>query len=84
MSTIKYKMGSEKYTIDSQLQLKGIELIAVEENLNEEIRLDIQKRKLPHYGPPHDIFLNDDNGLSAYTSDLTKIGNLKLKKNENI
>lgn len=82
MSTIKYKMGSKEYTIDSQLQLKGIELIAVEENLNEEIKQDIKKRKLPHYGPPHEIFLNDDNSLTAYAPDLTKIDNLKLIKDE--
>lgn len=78
MSTITYKIGSEEYTIDSQLQLKEIELIEVEENLNEEVKQDIQKRKLSHRGLPHDIFLCDDNGLTAYIPDFKEIGKLKL------
>ena len=76
MSIITYKVGAKEYSIESKLQLKDIPLIAVEENLNEEIRLDIQKRKLERYGC-RDIRLSDDNGLVAVAEDLN-VGKLKL------
>lgn len=76
MSIITYKVGAKEYSIESKLQLKDIPLIAVEENLNEEVRLDIQKRELERYGC-HDIRLSDDNGLVAVAEDLN-VGKLKL------
>lgn len=76
MSIITYKVGAKEYSIESKLQLKDIPLIAVEENLNEEVKLDIQKRELERYGC-RDIRLSDDNGLVAVAEDLN-VGKLKL------
>ena len=43
MSWITYFAGSREYSFESKLQLKDIPLIAVEENLNLEIKLDLKK-----------------------------------------
>lgn len=77
MSTIIYKIGSKEFSFNSRIQLKKIPLIAVEENVMEEIRLDIQKRP-KSYGKVHDITLLDDNGLIAYAKH-TDIGELTKK-----
>lgn len=79
MSKVSYYVGSEAYSFDSCLQLKNIPLIAVEENLHNEVRLDFQKKKLPHYGI-HDITICDDNGIIACAENFEKIGNLKIVK----
>lgn len=79
MSVVTYKVGAKEYSFESRLQIKGISMIAVEENLNEEVKLDIQKNKPPHYRV-HDITLVDDNGRIACAEDFTEIGNLKIVK----
>ena len=56
MSKVTYYVGASKYSSDSKLQLKGTQLIAVEENLNYEIKMDILKNEVPQYGL-HDISL---------------------------
>lgn len=83
MSKIIYKIGSKEYSFSSQLQLKDIPLVAVEENMNEEVRMDIQRRNIitPH-SPLHDITLIDDNGIIATAKDFTEIGNLTINKDE--
>jgi len=79
MSTVTYKNGAKEYSIECSLQLDCISPIAVEENLHELIRLDIQKNSRLHYGV-HDITLVDDKGKIAFAKDLSKIGNLIIVK----
>ena len=50
MSKVTYYVGASEYSFYSKLQLKGIPLIAVEENLNYEIKMDILKNEVPKYG----------------------------------
>ena len=78
MSTITYKVGSEEYSFFSHLQLKRISLIAVEQNLIEEIRTDMYKRKVPNYGPMHEITIVDDNGITAVAKDFSEIEALTI------
>ena len=79
MSRITYHIGSKEYSFDSKLQMKGIPLITVEENLNNEIKLDLKKRGVTKC-KVHDIYLSDDNGIIACADDLSKIYNLKIVK----
>lgn len=79
MSRVTYFNGSKEYSFDSRLQIDNMSLIAVEENLHEEVRMDFQKRKIPYYGV-HDISLFDDNGKIANTVSFSEIGNLKIIK----
>ena len=79
MSWITYFAGSREYSFESKLQLKDIPLIAVEENLNLEIKLDLKKRG-DVYRKVHNISLSDDNGMVGYANNLSEIGNLKIIK----
>lgn len=79
MSWITYFAGSREYSFESKLQLKDIPLIAVEENLNLEIKLDLKKRG-DVYSKVHNISLSDDNGMVGYANNLSEIGNLKIIK----
>lgn len=79
MSVVTCKVGAKEYSFESRLQLEVISLIVVEENLNEEVKLDIQKNEPSHYGL-HDITLVDDNGWIACAKDFTEIRNLKMVK----
>ncbi len=79
MSWITYFAGSREYSFESKLQLKDIPLIAVEENLNLEIKLDLKKRG-DVYCKVHNISLSDDNGMVGYANNLSEIGNLKIIK----
>lgn len=78
MSTITYKVGSKEYSLCSNLQLKGISLIAVEQNLIEEIKTDMHKRKMPNMGPMHEITIIDDNGITAVAKDFSEFANLTI------
>ena len=78
MSTVNYKVGSKEYCFDSRIQLKGISLIAVEQNLIEEIKTDMLERNVPKYGPMHDITIVDDNGITAVAKDFKEIGTLTI------
>ena len=77
MSTITYHIGSKEYTFYSNIQLKDIPLIAVEENLNNEIKIDLKKRGI-HDCIVRNIVLSDDNGIKASVDSLSEIGKLKL------
>jgi len=76
MSTVLFKAGSKDFSFESRIQLKGIPLIAVEENLNEEVKSYIQKNNIPH-SMIHDISIIDDNGNRAFIQDFGTIGNLR-------
>lgn len=81
MSKVTYHVGTKEYTFDSNLQLKEIPFIAVEENLNHEIKLDIHKRNIPQQ-KVHSISIVDDNGLKAHVKDFTEIDTLKEENHE--
>lgn len=73
-----YKIGASAYSFDSHIQLKQIPLIAVEQNLIEEIKTDKRKRKVPNYGPIREITIVDDNGITAVANDFSECGNLTI------
>lgn len=80
MSKITYKVGSKNYSFYSNLQLKGIPSIAVEQNLIEEIETDMHRRRAPKYGPMHEITIVDDNGITAVADDFSELGTLTIIK----
>lgn len=81
MSTITYKVGSKEYSFHSRLQLKGISLLAVEQNLIEEIKEDMHRHKVSKFGPMHEITIVDDNGITAIANDFSELGTLTIIEN---
>lgn len=78
LSTITYKVGTNEYSFYSHLQLKGISLLAVEQNLIEEIKTDMHRREVPKHGPMYEITIVDDNGITAVASNFSKLGTLTI------
>lgn len=79
MSVVHYKIGPKEYSFESHIQTLCISPMAVEENLHEEVKRDIQKRNLKLAIPPRDIILCDDNGHIATIKDFQEIGNIQIK-----
>lgn len=81
MSKVTYSIGAIEYSFNTDLQLKDISLLAVEENLHEEVKTDARKKKQQIFGL-HDISIIDDNGIIACAKDFKEIGNLTIVKYE--
>lgn len=82
MSKVIYHVGAKEFSFESKLQLKDIPLLAVEENLNEEVKLDLKRRDATKCNV-HDIFLSDDNGIIACIDSFSIIGGLKIVVSQN-
>lgn len=80
MSKVSYNVGATLYSFDSLLQLEDISFLAVEQNLIEEIKDDMQRRKLQNYGAIREITIVDDNGITAVAKDFSETGTLRKLK----
>lgn len=80
MSIVTYQIGKKEYSFESCLQLRGIPLIAVEENLHEEVKNHIKSLRLTTPPFPNNITVVDDNGIIAVAKDFQEITNLKIVK----
>lgn len=78
MSIVTYHAGSKEFSFNSRIHLKDVPLLAVEENLNEEVKLDLKKRGITD-PKVHDISICDDNETASIES-FSKIGSLKIIK----
>lgn len=78
MSIVTYQMGTKVYTFQSNIQLQNISLIAVEENLHEEVKKHIISLNLKNHPKPKNITIIDDNSKKAFVKDFTEIAKLEI------
>lgn len=78
MSIVTYQMGTKVYTFQSNIQLQNISLIAVEENLHEEVKKHIISLNLKNRPKPKNITIIDDNSKKAFIIDFTEIAKLEI------
>lgn len=80
MSTVKYKMGTQEFSFESDISLKNMSEISVETNVHEEIKNEIEKHIENNKKYIHDIIILDGD-QTASIKDFTQINTLKITKN---
>ena len=75
MSIVKYKIGAEEHSFNTDLQVAN--LLAVETFLIEEIKNNMRLNDVK--GIMHDISIVDDNGIMAVANDFKDTGKLIIK-----